>query len=110
MGNATSDTTAEGQQETPVTRWLALTRHESVQHMIDTLLDLPPHREFNQSELADMVNVSRASVNRHCDLLRTVGVIESVEGTSPPRYRFDAENPVSEAIIRVDGQMNRALS
>lgn len=94
----------------PTTGWLTLTRHGSVQQMIDTLLDLPPHREFNQSELAEMANVSRASVNRHLSLLQTTGVIEMVEGTSPPRYRFNEDSPVSKAIIQVDGQISRALS
>lgn len=94
----------------PATGWLTLTRHESVQQMIDTLLDLPPYREFNQSELAEMANVSRASVNRHFGLLQTAGVIEMVEETTPPRYRFNEESPVSKAIIQVDGQMNRVLS
>lgn len=111
MSDSTYGTSSEEEASNPpITGWLTLTRHESVQHMIDTLLDLPPYREFNQSELAEMANVSRASVNRHLSLLQTTGVIEIVEGTSPPRYRFNEDSPVSKAIIQVDGQMNRALS
>lgn len=74
--------------------------------MIDALLDLPPYREFNQTELSKMADVSRQSVNRHIDLLAGLGIIETVEGTSPQRYRFNPENRVSEAIIRLDGAVS----
>lgn len=86
--------------------WLALTKNESVALMIDALLDLPLYREFNQTELAEMANVSRQSVNRHIDLLAGLGIIERVDGTSPPRYRFDPENEISEALIRLDGAIS----
>lgn len=52
--------------------------------------------------------MSRQSVARHLDLLLTVDVVEPVEGTSPQRYRFDPESPVSKALIRLDGAMNAA--
>lgn len=86
--------------------WLALTKNESVSMMIDALLDLPPYREFNQTELADMANVSRQSVGRHIDLLVGLSIIERVDGTSPQRYRFDPESPVSEALVRLDGAIS----
>lgn len=76
--------------------------------MIDALLDLQPHREFNQTELAELAGVSRQSVGRHLELLVETGVIEPVENTSPQRYRFDGESPVSKAITRLDGAMNAA--
>lgn len=85
--------------------WLVLAKNDSVARMIDALLDLPPHREFNQSDLAD---VSRQSVNNHLDLLYGVGIIEEVEHTSPQRYRFNPNNPVSEVLINLDGAMNAA--
>ncbi len=86
--------------------WIALTRNESVLYMIDALLDLQPHREFNQTELAELAGVSRQSVGRHLELLLETGVIEPIGNTSPQRYRFDEESPVSTAIIRLDGAMN----
>lgn len=86
--------------------WLALTKNESVPYIVDALLDLPPHREVNQTELAELAGVSRQSVSRHLDLLLTAEVIEPVEGTSPQRYRFDPESEVSRAIFRLDGAMN----
>ena len=88
------------------TGWLVLTRYESIPYIIDALLDLPPRREFNQSELAELADVSRQSVNRHIDLLIEVGIIEPVEETSPQRYRFDERNDVSRALIQLDGAMN----
>jgi hypothetical protein len=96
-------TTERGQ-----TGWLVLARHESVAKIVDALLDFPPHREFNQTELAEIATVSRQSVNAHLDLLLDVDILEPVDGTTPQRYRFVPESPVSEAIIRLDGAMNAA--
>jgi DNA-binding MarR family transcriptional regulator len=86
--------------------WLALTKNGSVVRIVDALLDLPPRREFNQTELAEQADVSRQSVSRHLELLLAAGVIETVENTRPQRYRFDPESDVSQAIIRLDGAMN----
>lgn len=88
--------------------WLVLTQNESVPYMIDALLDLPPHREFNQTELAERTGVSRQSVSRHLDLLLETSIIEPVADTSPQRYRFNEASPVSEALIQLDGAMNAA--
>lgn len=76
--------------------------------MIDALLDLPAHREFNQTELAEQAGVSRQSASTNLDLLLGVGVLEPVEETSPQRYRFNPDSEVSKAIIRLDGAMNAA--
>lgn len=76
--------------------------------MIDALFDLQPHREFNQTELAELAGVSRQSVGQHLELLLEIGVIEPVANTSPQRYRFEEKSSVSEAIIRLDGAMNAA--
>lgn len=86
--------------------WLALTKNESVPYIIDALLDLPPRREFNQTELAELAGVSRQSVGRHLDLLLAASVIEPVETTNPQRYRFDEESQVSRALVQLDGAMN----
>ena len=88
--------------------WLVLTKNESVPYIIDALLDAPPHREFNQTELAEHAGVSRQSVSRYLDLLVDVGIVETVEETSRQRYRFNPNNHVSEALIRLDGAMNTA--
>lgn len=92
------------------TGWLYLTRNDSVPLIIDALLDLPAHREFNQTELADLAGVSRQSVNRHLDLLLDLGVVEPVEHSSPQRYRFDADADVSRRLIELDGAVGGALA
>jgi DNA-binding transcriptional ArsR family regulator len=101
-----SPATSETSRDEHPSGWLRLTRNESVNRMIDALLDLPLHREFNQSELAELGGVSRQSVSRHLDLLEQVGVVEPVQGTR--RFRFDPDSDVSRAIIRVDGAVNAA--
>ena len=88
--------------------WLVLTKNESVPYIVDALLDAPPHREFNQTELAEHAGVSRQSVSRYLGLLIDVGIVEPVGGTSRQRYRFNPESNVSEALIRLDGAMNAA--
>lgn len=90
------------------TGWLVLTKNESAAKIVDALLDLPPHREFNQSELSDLAGVSRQSVSNHLDLLLGVNIIEPVEQSSPQRYRFNPESEVSQAVIQLDGAMNAA--
>ena len=88
--------------------WLVLTKNESVPYIVDALLDAPPHREFNQTELAEHAGVSRQSVSRYLDLLVDIGIVEPIGETSHKRYRFNPESSVSEALIRLDGAMNAA--
>lgn len=89
------------------TGWRVLTGNQSVVKMIDTLLDFPPHKEVTKTELAELSGVSRQSVHNHIDLLVYIDVIEPVPETSPQRYRFNHESEVSEAIIRLEGAMNK---
>ncbi|WP_324761194.1 winged helix-turn-helix domain-containing protein [Haloarcula sp. GH36] len=88
--------------------WLGLSKNESASKIIDALLDFPPHREVNQSELAEEAEVSRQSVSRDLDLLLEIDVIEPVSNTRPQRYRFNPESDVSQAIIQLDAAMNAA--
>lgn len=88
------------------TGWQALTHNDSVPCIVDALLDQPAHREFNQTELADLADVSRQSVARHLDLLLAAEIVEPVENTRPQRYRFDEDSRVSRALIELDGAMN----
>ncbi|NHX36781.1 MULTISPECIES: hypothetical protein [Halolamina] len=101
-----SNDDGEATRESYPTGWLVLTKHESAAKIVDALLDLPPTREFNQTELAEQADVSRQSVKNHLDLLLRLNVLEEVEGTRPQRYRFNAESDVSEAIIQLDGAVN----
>ena len=87
--------------------WLAIAENQSVAHLIDALLDLPGHREFTKTELAEMAGVSRQSVHAHLDFLLAMGVVAPVEDTSPQRYRFVPESDVSRALAELDGAVNR---
>lgn len=89
------------------TGWRVLTGNQSVVKMIDTLLDFPPHKEVTKTELAELAGVSRQSVHNHIELLVYIDVVEPVPDSSPQRYRFNHESEVSEAIIRLEGAMNR---
>lgn len=97
----------DGASELP-TGWEVIAKNDSVVDIIDALLDLPPHREFNKTELSELAGVSRKSVHNHLGLLLALGVVTGVEGTSPQRYHFDPESEVSEAVVRLDGAVNNA--
>lgn len=87
---------------------MMLMKKESIAYILDALLDAPPHREFNQSELARAAGVSRQTVNRHLELLVGLGIMDEVPNTSPTRYRFDPESDVSTALIKLEGAINAA--
>ncbi len=89
--------------------WLALTQNESASKIIDALLDFPPHKEFNQTELAEHAGVSRQSVNNHINLLLETKVIKPTTHTTRKRYNFNPHSEVSKAIIKLDGAMNRVV-
>ena len=89
---------------------MRLIRNDSVGYIIDALLDLPAHREFNQTELAAMAGVSRNSVGTHLDFLLELDLIEPVKGTSPTRYRFRADSGVSRALIHLERELNEAAT
>lgn len=90
------------------TGWRVIAKNDSVVDIIDTLLDLPPHHEFNKTELANLASVSRKSVHNHIDLLLELGVLIAVPDTSPQRYRFEPKTAVSTALIKLDGAVNNA--
>jgi len=90
------------------TGWQVLATSQSVVDIIDALLDVPAHREFNKTELADFAGVSRKSVHNHIDVLLQTDILKEVDSASQQRYRFNAESEVSELLIRLDGAVNRA--
>lgn len=89
---------------------MALMKNESIAYILDALLDAPPHREFNQSELAREAGVSRQTVNRHLDLLVGLSIMEEVADTSPTRYRFDPESDVNTALLKLERAINAAAT
>lgn len=87
--------------------FLYLTRHESVPILVDALLDLPPGREFNKTELADHAGVTRQTVSAYVDLLLEVDLIATVPNTSPQRYRV-AEGDVVQELFEFNSALNAA--
>lgn len=87
--------------------FLYLTKHESVPILVDALLDLPPGREFNKTELAEHAGVSRQTVSTHMDVLLDVDLVEEVPNTSPRRYRV-AETEVVRELFEFNSALNAA--
>ncbi len=86
---------------------LYLTQHESVPILLDAILDLPPGREFNKTELADHAGVTRQTVSNYIDLLLEVDIVEEVPNTTPRRYRV-AESDVVEELFELNSALNAA--
>jgi DNA-binding MarR family transcriptional regulator len=88
---------------------LYLMQHESIPILLDAILDLPPGREFNKSELADHAGVTRQTVGTYTDLLLEVDIIEEVPNTTPRRYRV-ASSEVVEELFALNSALNAAES
>ncbi|XGI84768.1 hypothetical protein ACEU6E_10665 (plasmid) [Halorutilales archaeon Cl-col2-1] len=87
--------------------WLYLTQHESIPILIDALLDLPPRKEFNKTELAEHAGVTRQTVGNYIDLLLEVNILEEVPNTSPKRYRL-TESEVVKELFELNSAINAA--
>lgn len=85
--------------------FLRLTRSETVPIVVDALLDLPPGREFNKTEIAERAGVTRQSVTNHVDVLFELEVIEEVPETSPQRYRV-ADSDVVRTLFELNSALN----
>lgn len=107
MAHSEQSTTPESTGDIP-TGWGVIARNRSVVEIVDALLDMPPHREFHKSELAEFADVSRKSVHNHIELLLALDIVSEVPETSPQRYRFNPESEVSQALIQLDGAVNNA--
>jgi DNA-binding transcriptional ArsR family regulator len=91
----------------PTSGWRVIAGSPAVVDLVDTLLDLPPHREFNKSELAELASVSRRSAQTHTETLLQAGLITEVEGTTPQRYRVDTDSEVTKHLKQLDAAVNR---
>lgn len=85
--------------------WFYLTQHDAIPILVDALLDLPPNREFNKTELAEHAGVTRQTVGNYTDLLLEVEVIEEVPNTSPRRYRV-ADSDVVRELFELNSALN----
>ena len=90
--------------------WRILLRNESVGYLLDALMDALPGSEFTKSELASEAGVSRQSLYTHLELLLALDVLEPVEGSSPQRYRANAESELLRLLHQLNGEVNRELS
>lgn len=90
--------------------WRILVQNESVGYILDALMDVLPGSEFTKSELATEAGVSRQSIYTHLDLLLALGVLEPVEGSSPERYRVNADSDLLESLHQVNGIVNDRLA
>lgn len=89
--------------------WLYLTQHDAIPILVDALLDLPPNREFNKTELAEHAGVTRQTVGNYTDLLLEVELIEEVPNTSPRRYRV-ADSDVVRELFELNSALNNVDS
>jgi DNA-binding MarR family transcriptional regulator len=85
--------------------WLYLTQHDAIPILVDALLDLPPNREFNKTELAEHAGVTRQTVGNYTDILLEVELIEEVPDTSPRRYRV-ADSDVVRELFELNSALN----
>lgn len=89
--------------------WLYLTQYDAVPILVDALLDLPPNREFNKTELAEHAGVTRQTVGNYIDLLIEVELVEEVPNTSPRRYRV-ADSDVVRELFELNSALNSVSS
>jgi predicted AAA+ superfamily ATPase len=87
--------------------WIYLTQHDAIPILVDALLDPPPNREFNKTELAEHAGLTRQTVGDYTNLLLEVEVIEEVPSTSPRRYRVAESNVVGE-LLELNSALNNA--
>lgn len=85
--------------------WLYLTQHDAIPILVDALLDLPPNREFNKTELAEHAGVTRQTVGNYTDLMLEVELIEEVPNTSPRRYQV-ADSDVVRELFELNSALN----
>jgi DNA-binding transcriptional ArsR family regulator len=90
--------------------WRVLVKHESVGYVLDALMDALPGAEFTKTELAREAGISRQSLHSHLDLLLALGVLDPVEGSSPQRYRANADSELLALLHRVNGAVNEHFS
>ena len=85
--------------------WLYLTQHDAIPILDDELLDLPPNREFNKTELAEHAGVTRQTVGNYTELMCEVELIKEVPNTSPRRYRV-ADSDVVRELFELNSALN----
>lgn len=108
---STEDTESNSQRAKQLRRenpsaWLQLTDNQTLPLIVDALLDSPPGREFNKTELGEHAGVSRESVRKYIDTLLEFAIVEEVAETTPQRYRLNDEGKATRALFELQSALN----
>ena len=87
--------------------WMEITGNQTIPVVVDALLDVPPAKEFNKTELADAAGTSAESIRTHIDTLLQFQIVEEIPETSPTRYRLDTDSPVVKRLLQLQGTLNK---
>ena len=88
--------------------WMELVDNQTLPLVIDALLESPPNREFNKTELGKHAGVSRESIRKHLDILLKFGIMEEVPDTSPTCYRLNDKGIVTKELFELKSALNQA--
>jgi hypothetical protein len=86
--------------------WLELSDGEGLPFVIDALLDAPPGREFNKTELGDRAGFTRETVRSYIDRLVELGIVEKVPDTDPQCYRLNKDGRVTQEVFDLNSAVN----
>lgn len=90
--------------------WMLLTRYQSVPYIIDALLEAPPNREFNKSELARKAGVSTKSVRERIDTLADLGIVRELtedDNRGRTRYSLNRRSPITQELVELNSAVSR---
>lgn len=90
--------------------WLELTDNQTLPLVVDALLDSPPGKEYNKTELANFAGVSRESVREHIETLLKFGIVEEVDDTTPTRYRLNDHGKATVSLFELNSALNSVAS
>lgn len=113
---ASGEDAAESREETRKMRlanstgWLDLTSNQTLPFVVDALLDAPLQYEFTTGEIAQRAGVSPQSVRTYIGILTALGIVESLDDTTPQRYRFNPEGLVMQEIYNLNNAINQMRS
>lgn len=90
--------------------WMAIAGNKTIPLVVDALLDAPPGREFNKTELAEYAGTTPQSIQNHIENLLRFQIIEAVPDTEPTRYRLDMDSPVIKELFQLTAQLDRVAA
>jgi len=115
-GEADEDTMTEEAAEMQHLRkespsaWMAVVGNQTIPLVIDALLDAPPGKEFNKTELAEYAGTTSQSIQNHIGDLLEFQIVEAVPNTQPTRYRLDTDSPVIKELFQLTAQLDRVAA